>query len=305
MRHSRVSFRSQVFSLIRKGRWLLAGAALAGGLWFAAILAVRLQSPWAVTVFIALLLSTYVYAYAQSAHHSDLYVRLVDLKRQQYSEVWDALAVSRNEAFLSASGAPGEEELRRSASGTINNLVELASIRMQDDVLEIGCGVGRIGRDLLPHCLSWTGADISAKMLEYASARMRGIPNARLVLLQQGGLREFGENSFDVVYATNIFPHLDEIDRWRYVQEAFRVLRPAGRIFVDNIDIESESGWAIFANDARRYQGLERPPYIPRLSTAAELMAYVNRAGFENVRGHSRLALVIVTAAKPIECSAG
>jgi hypothetical protein len=40
--------------------------------------------------------------------------------------------------------------------------------------------------------------------------------------------------------------HLDEIDRWRYVQESFRVLRPGGRLFVDTIDIESNEGWGMF-----------------------------------------------------------
>jgi SAM-dependent methyltransferase len=299
MRRSRSNFRAQGYYLIWKGRWLLAAATLAGGLCFAAILAVRLKSPWVVAVFIALFLSAYVCAYAQGADPTGLYVRLIDLKRHQYSEVWDALAVSRKEAFLSVSGAPGEKRLRRSASSTVDNLVELAAIGMQDDVLEVGCGVGRIGCELMPFCLSWTGADISAEMLKYASVRVRGIGNARLVLLQQGGLGELAEHSFDVVYATNIFAHLDEIDRWRYVREAFRVLRPAGRIFIDNIDLESDSGWAVFANDAVRFQSVERPPYMPRFSTAAELMAYAERAGFEKVQCHKRSPLVIITAAKP------
>jgi ubiquinone/menaquinone biosynthesis C-methylase UbiE len=299
MRRPRINFRAKGDYLIWKGRWLLAAATLAGGLWFAASLAVRLKSPWAATIFIALFLAAYVCAYAQGADPCGLYVRLIDLKRQQYSQVWDALAVSRKEAFRSVSGASDEKKLRHSALSTIDNLVELASIRTQDNVLEVGCGVGRIGRELLPFCLSWTGADISANMLAYASARMRGISNARLVLLRQGGLGELGENSFDVVYATNIFAHLDEIDRWRYVREAFRVLRPAGRIFIDNIDIESDKGWTMFANDAMRFQSQERPPYIPRFSTAAELMAYANRAGFEKVQCHKRPPLVIVTAAKP------
>jgi len=136
-------------------------------------------------------------------------------------------------------------------------------------------------------------------MLAHASDRLRGVNNIRLVQLQSVGLSEIAENSFDVVYTTNMFAHLDEMDRWRYVEEAFRVLRSGGRIYVDNIDLESDAGWAIFVSDATRYRSLERPPYMTRLSTAAELMAYATRAGFEQVQSHHRQPLVIVTAVKP------
>jgi ubiquinone/menaquinone biosynthesis C-methylase UbiE len=179
--------------------------------------------------------------------------------------------------------------------------LELVSISNQDDVMEIGCGVGRIGRELAPHCRTWTGVDISANMLAWASDRMHGVRNAGFALLRSDGLKRFGENAFDVIYATNMFGHLDEIDRWRYLEEVFHVLRPGGRIFVDNIDLESDAGWSIFVNDASRYQGRECPPYMPRFSTAAELTAYAKGAGFENLQSYHRSPLVILTAAKPLK----
>ena len=129
----------------------------------------------------------------------------------------------------------------------------------------------------------------------------RGFPkygNMCLVHLREVGLAEFRDDSFDVVYSTNVFPHLDELDRWRYVQEAFRVLGPGGRIFIDNVDLESEAGWTIFANDGMRFANLQRPPYMPRYSTAAELMSYAMRAGFQEVAAHRRSPLVVVTGTK-------
>ena len=182
---------------------------------------------------------------------------------------------------------------------TVRNVLELARIGAEDEVLEIGCGVGRIGLDLARHCRHWTGVDISSNMLRFAADRLRGLENIRLVHLQRVGLAEFPDASFDVVYVTNMFPHIDEYDRWGYFKEAFRVLRPAGRIFVDNVDLECDAGWTVFANDAMRFHDLERPPYIPRYSTAAELMSYPARAGFQRVIAHRCSPLVIITAVKP------
>ena len=294
------SLRSAVRSVILKYRWLPAGATFASGLAFFAFLMVHPRFFWTGLVAASLLLSSYAWGYSKHALSNDRFLALNHLKRRQYGQVWDALAASRRDALRAAAGAPDEEGLRRSARRTIDYLLELALISAEDDVLEIGCGVGRIGRELAPHCHTWTGADISTNMLGHASDRMQGVSNARFVLLQADGLGKLAQSSFNVVYATNMLGHLDELDRWRYVEEAFRLLRPGGHIFLDNIDLESDAGWNMFANDARRYQGLEVPPYMPRFSTAAELSAYAVRAGFENIQSHHRPPLVILTAAKPL-----
>jgi ubiquinone/menaquinone biosynthesis C-methylase UbiE len=245
----------------------------------------------------ALTLSSYVWGYSARVLESKLWAPLYDLRRRQYADVWNSLAASPSDAKQAAAGRSDEGELQQSAREHLEN-VQLVPIGAQDDVLEIGCGVGRIGLAIAPSCRTWTGADISGNMLNCASERLRSLSNVRLVQLDGDGLRGFGDNSFNVVYSTNVFAHLDEIDRWRYVEEAFRVLRPGGRIYIDNIDIESDAGWAMFANDAKRYQSSELPPYAPRFSTTAELSAYVTRAGFEQVQSHQRPPLVIVTGVK-------
>jgi ubiquinone/menaquinone biosynthesis C-methylase UbiE len=240
----------------------------------------------------------YVLGYSVRKHQQPFSPALTHLKRHEYEEVWNSLAATRELAGQAAAGEHEEAALRRSVQGTLRNLLELACISLADEVLEIGCGIGRVGRELAPHCQNWTGSDISEKMLSHAARRLEGMKNARLVLLQSGNLGEFAANSFDVVFATNMLGHLDEIDRWLYVEEAFRVLRPGGRLFLDNIDLESDAGWSMFANDAKRFRSVERPPYFPRFSTASEFVTYASRAGFEAIAVHKRPPLFVVTAKK-------
>lgn len=223
---------------------------------------------------------------------------LVHLPRRAYGASWDAVASSDRAAAVGVSGRGTEEELRASAEGPVRNLRELAQVCGEDRVLEIGCGVGRIGRELAPLCREWTGADVSANMLGFARERLRGLGNVKLVHLEEVSLAPFEDASFDLVYSTNMFLHIDEMDRWRYVEEGLRVLRPGGRMMVETVGMESDEGFAMFLGDAVRFRELERPPYMPRFSTAAELTAYFTRAGFGSVKSEYRGAWVIATGVK-------
>jgi SAM-dependent methyltransferase len=80
-----------------------------------------------------------------------------------------------------------------------------------------------------------------------------------------------------------VFMHLESWDRYNYVQEAFRVLRPKGRIYVDNINLCSEGGWNVFETH-RAFSPKNRPPHMTQHSTPQEIDAYLRRAGFSDVR---------------------
>src|SRR5215218_6368752 len=70
--------------------------------------------------------------------------------RGDYKSVWNSLASSKRNAYLVVSGYTDEEQFHADAEDTIDILRETVGVRPDDVFLEIGCGVGRVGRVLSP-----------------------------------------------------------------------------------------------------------------------------------------------------------
>jgi ubiquinone/menaquinone biosynthesis C-methylase UbiE len=86
------------------------------------------------------------------------------------------------------------------------------------DVLEIGCGVGRLMRP------NWCGVDISSNMLDIASERK---PDCHF-RLTDGRTIPYDDEVFRAVYSVLVFQHLDEDGIKAYIKEAYRVLEILG-----------------------------------------------------------------------------
>ena len=104
------------------------------------------------------------------------------------------------------------------------------------DVLDLGCGIGRVAIPLAREAGSVVGLDLSAAMVAQAQARAGSLANARFAV---GGrdLAGIVDASLDLVLAIDSFPYvvragaavLDGL-----VAEIARVLRPGGRLVVFN-----------------------------------------------------------------------
>jgi ubiquinone/menaquinone biosynthesis C-methylase UbiE len=204
------------------------------------------------------------------------------MPRSDYKRTWQHLSESENDAKMFVASTTDEATFTRSAEYTRALLERFVGVLPSDVVLEIGCGVGRVGAEVAPRVKEWIGTDISGNMLGHAARRLAHLPNVRFVELSDVSLSEIPTESVDVVYSTVVFMHLYEWDRYKYVAEAFRVLRPGGRLYCDNIDITSTLGWTMFS-DAASYPPKERPSYLPMLSSADELRVYGTKAGFSKV----------------------
>ena len=202
-----------------------------------------------------------------------------------YKAVWNELGDTETRAKLHVIGSEREEDFAATAAETCEILGQTVGIRPDDTFLEIGCGVGRVGQALAPRCREWIGCDVSGNMLGHARRRLQAHTNVKFIEISGSDLKPVADQSIDVVYCTVVFMHLMEWDRYTYVLEAHRVLRPGGRVFVDNFSICTDEGWGVFENLRKIFPSEQRPQQISKSSTPQELEVYLTRAGFVDI-GH-------------------
>ena len=290
------TFRLRLRDSFRSRPWLPAAA-------FACTLAVFVvalesDSSKVLTLFALVGCLGCAFVWGYSTHVIREWPRLRQLRRSQYSAVWDSLSPTPEIAANAATRISSELMLQSSGKQVADRIAGFISLKPSDDVLEVGCGIGRVGWAIAPRCRSWIGCDISENMLSHARKRLAGLSNVRLTHLDQADLSEISDMTIDVVYCTNVLPHLDQMERWQYVLEAHRVLRPSGRLYIDTIALDSPEGWHMLSNNlGQRRNGVEAP-YIPIPSTADELMAYFRNAGLKAIRTEQRDSLLMIAAVK-------
>jgi ubiquinone/menaquinone biosynthesis C-methylase UbiE len=109
-------------------------------------------------------------------------------------------------------------------------LIKLAGLPVMGKLLDAGGGTGRISETLKGQADSIVIADPSLKMLEKASQKngLQSVASAAESL-------PFADCSFEVVIMVDALHHV--YDQSRTAAEMFRVLKPGGRIVVEEPDI--------------------------------------------------------------------
>lgn len=108
-----------------------------------------------------------------------------------------------------------------------------ASLRENEDVLDLGCGSGTLLRSALqlhPDC-RFTGVDIDERMLVRARKKLGGLGSVRWL---RGPATQLPiENaSMDVVTSSLLLHHLTPEEKRDTLLEIVRVLRPGGRLLL-------------------------------------------------------------------------
>jgi SAM-dependent methyltransferase len=104
--------------------------------------------------------------------------------------------------------------------------ISFAQQLVVNDVLDLGCGDGEVAQELgRVTGAKVIAADVSNVALE--ACRRRGLPTAGL---QAGAPLPFANNSFDLVFMTEVIEHL--LDPSRTLNEIRRVLKPNGYLIL-------------------------------------------------------------------------
>lgn len=95
------------------------------------------------------------------------------------------------------------------------------------DLLDLGCGLGRIAKWVAPHIEMYYGIDFSSGMIKQAIEYNKKVKNV-CFLVNDGKTIPFEDKKFDFVISELVFIHLDKEAQISYINEARRVLREDG-----------------------------------------------------------------------------
>ena len=112
-------------------------------------------------------------------------------------------------------------------------VLEIHQPGTEDRVVDLGCGWGTFGFVLAPRVARIVGVDFSEKSIELCERRLAERPRDNLTFVRaDAGDTGLEAGEWDLVIAADLFEHLYPEDSARVAREAFRLLRPGGRLAV-------------------------------------------------------------------------
>lgn len=111
-----------------------------------------------------------------------------------------------------------------------NNVIS-EHLSLEDKVLDFGCGPGTFTTLAAQFCKDITGVDISQEFVSQSNRNFEQfkVPNASSIKVAPDTL-PFDSNIFDVLLLVDVIHHFEDVDTT--LSEAFRVLKPGGKILI-------------------------------------------------------------------------
>lgn len=139
----------------------------------------------------------------------------------------------------------GDPEILAAATQEIVAWLEREGLlREGADVLDLGCGIGRVAGALAPRCRSVLGLDVSEGMVAEAGRRLAGVANVAVRRTGGEDLDGLEAGAFDLVLAIDSFPYIVQTGAataLRHVQGAARALRAGGALCILNLSYRGDA----------------------------------------------------------------
>lgn len=133
------------------------------------------------------------------------------------------------------------DEFREIGEGVIGNMIAHHFIKPDSRVLDVGCGLGRMARALVPFLDGgeYVGMDVTKSSVDWCSSAYARLPNFRFVhadvfsttynpaskVKAEDFTFPFPDGHFDFVWSTSLFTHLLQHQVDNYLKEMARVMK--------------------------------------------------------------------------------
>ena len=141
----------------------------------------------------------------------------------------DGVPLPPRRLMVRVAGTAGAEWFLRSGRAGYDAIAAHVDVQQTRDVLDFGCGCGRVTRYFKDHFGAVAGSDVNADAVAWCRDHLG------FARFETNGLAPplaFADDSFDLVYALSVFTHLTADLQLAWRDELRRVLRPGGRLLI-------------------------------------------------------------------------
>ena len=152
----------------------------------------------------------------------------------------------------------GDGDFEASGDEFLRYFVDLAGLRPEDRVLDVGCGIGRMARPLTKYLTAGTydGIDIVHEGIRWCQREISSrYPNFQFQLVDVHNLMynphgrfqpaeyqfPFKDSEFDFAFLTSVFTHMLRSDMEHYLTQCARTLRRGGKCLITFFLLNEES----------------------------------------------------------------
>ena len=209
---------------------------------------------------------------SKSIHRiQDEYIVIVDFYKsskikpfktvKQLKKDWEEAASINNYRNTIAQGCEEEEVFRGLGKKHVNNIMNFAAryhvFFNKKDIVEIGCGAGRMTEFLSKEVNFIYATDISMGMLKRFKERLGSISNVALLCTK--GLSVIPSSHVDIILSYLVFQHIPEDMVEDFFKEGYRVLKPGGYFIfqLTNVDKHQVVKSRLGATDMVRWTSKE------------------------------------------------